>query len=125
MPKTSTKTATIHADFGIGEEWMEDLDGYTVDIVKLREASDLGPLLKGLPDDLCQCPHWGYLLKGSMTVTYADREEVYEAGDAFYMSPGHSPRNAPDTEFVIFSPKEEFAILQAHFEKAMAAQQQG
>ena len=27
---------------------------------------------KGLPDDRCQCPHWGYVSKGSFTVTYLD-----------------------------------------------------
>jgi quercetin dioxygenase-like cupin family protein len=45
-------------------------------------------LLKGLPDDRCQCPHWGYVFKGKMTARYADRDEVYEAGDAFYTPVG-------------------------------------
>ena len=43
-------------------------------------------MLKGLPGDSCQCPHWGYLFAGQITVSYADREEVYEPGDAFYMA---------------------------------------
>ena len=30
-----------------------------------------------------------------MTVTYADGEEVIEAGDAFYMRPGHTPTTRP------------------------------
>lgn len=47
-------------------------------------------LLKGLPNDRCQCPHWGYMLSGGMTVRYADHDEVVEAGDVYYMAPDHS-----------------------------------
>ena len=50
-----------------------------------------------------------------MTVTYADRVEVINPGDAFYMTPGHSPKALAGTEFVMFSPKEELAALEAHF----------
>ena len=64
-----------------------------------REPS-LAPLLRGLPGDSCQCPHWGYLLAGKITVSYADREETYQAGDAFYMTPGHVPAAEADTEFI-------------------------
>ena len=65
-------------------------------------------MLKGLPNDQCQCPHWGYVLKGSMTISYGDHEEVIEAGDAFYLPPGHAGiRNEPGTELVQFSPTKE------------------
>ena len=47
--------------------------------------------MKGLPDDRCHCPHWGYVLKGRLTFRFADRDEVFEAGDAFYLPPGHVP----------------------------------
>jgi hypothetical protein len=39
-------------------ERFEDLDGYTVNFLTFREDIDHTPLLKGLPDDQCQCPHW-------------------------------------------------------------------
>jgi hypothetical protein len=39
--------------------------------------------LKGLPDDRGQCPHWGYVIKGGMNMRFGDREEVFEAGDAW------------------------------------------
>jgi hypothetical protein len=43
-----------------------------------------------------------------MTFRYADREEVFEAGDAFYAPPGHVPvHNEPGTEYLQFSPTEE------------------
>ena len=28
--------------------------------------ADLAPLFEGLPDDRCQCPHWGYVLRGKL-----------------------------------------------------------
>jgi hypothetical protein len=54
-------------------------------------APTLHPLFKGLPDDRCQCPHWGYVLKGRMRIRYPDHDEIIEAGDAYYMVPGHLP----------------------------------
>jgi hypothetical protein len=66
------------------------------------------PLFKGLPDDRCQCPHWGYLLKGSMRVFYKDHEEVINAGDAYYLAPGHTTAFDEETEVVEFSPKGEY-----------------
>ncbi len=82
--------------------------------------------MKGLPDDRCQCPHWGYVIKGKMTARYADRDEVFEAGDAFYSPPGHVPvANEPGTEFVWFSPSEELRTAEAVMMKNMQAMQDG
>ena len=61
-------------------------------------------MLVGLPDDLCQCPHWGYVLSGRLGLTTKDGEEVYDAGQAFYWSPGHAPKALEDSEYVEFSP---------------------
>jgi hypothetical protein len=72
------------------------------------EEFDVGPLLAGLPNDLCPCPHWGYVLKGRMRVRYADREEVVTAGDAYYLPPGHAPVMEAGTEVVEFSPIAEY-----------------
>jgi hypothetical protein len=68
---------------------------------------DNAPLLKGLPNDQCQCPHWGYMIKGRMRVTYTDSDEVITAGDAYYIAPGHSVAIEEDAELVEFSPKDE------------------
>jgi hypothetical protein len=62
----------------------DELDGYTVSFTSVLEDIDATPLMKGLPEDRCQCPHWGYVFKGKMTARYADRDEVFEVGDAFY-----------------------------------------
>jgi hypothetical protein len=65
---------------------------------------DPAPFFKGLVDDRCQCPHWGYVLKGRMRIRYKDHDEVIQAGDVYYMAPGHLPLMEEDTEVVEFSP---------------------
>ena len=110
MPKVSRDSATQGGDYGIVLDRAEQLEGYTVNFVTFREDIDHGPLLKGLPDDRCQCPHWGYVFTGRVTFRYADREEVFKAGEAFYAPPGHVPvHNEPGTEYLQFSPAEELA----------------
>ena len=69
---------------------------------------DATPFFKGLPDDRCQCPHWGYLMKGRMRIKYRDREEVVSAGDLYYLPPGHIPVVEEQIEVVEFSPKGEY-----------------
>jgi hypothetical protein len=112
MPKVSKASATQVERPGPVEDRHEDLDGYTVNFVSLEQDMDLAPLLKGLPDDCCPCPHWGYVFKGRITARFGDRQEVYEAGDAFYMSPGHAPQAEAGTEFVQFSPASELRSVQ-------------
>ncbi|HET8629856.1 MAG TPA: hypothetical protein VFL91_20745 [Thermomicrobiales bacterium] len=65
---------------------------------------DTAPYFRGLPDDRCQCPHWGYVVRGRLRVRYADREEVLVAGDAYYLAPGHTTYTEEATELVEFSP---------------------
>jgi hypothetical protein len=108
MPKVSKHTASQVQDMGVLESRSEQLDGYIVEFTSFREDADATPLFKGLPDDRCQSPHWGYVLKGSLTFAYADREETYAAGDAYYGPPGHIPRVTAGTEVVEFSPAEEY-----------------
>jgi hypothetical protein len=86
---------------------------------------DTTPLFKGLPDDMCQCPHWGYVLKGQMRIRYSDHEEVIEAGDVYYMPPGHLPLFEEDTEVIEFSPKGEYQKTMEVAERNMAAMQAG
>jgi hypothetical protein len=92
-------------------------------IVSLPAGTDLGPLLRGLPNDLCPCPHWGYVLKGRMRMTYSDGEEVLTQGDLFYMPPGHTGVVEEDVEFVEFSPPGEHeAVLEVVRRNAASAQ---
>jgi hypothetical protein len=109
MPRISKDSAPNVQDAGPAIDRSGDLDDITVSFVTIRQGHSLAPLLRGLPGDSCQCPHWGYLLAGTITVSYADREETYEAGDAFYMLPGHVPAATADTEFIQFSPRLQLA----------------
>jgi hypothetical protein len=123
MPKVSKDTTAKTADFGVAEDRSSDLEGYTVNFVSIRETHDLAPMLKSLPGGNCSCPHWGYLFKGRMIVRYDDHEEVFEAGDAFYMTPGHAPEAEAGSEFVQFSPADQLAATVAAVEKGMQAGQ--
>ena len=82
--------------------------GLNVGLGTFPAGTDTAPIFKGLPDDRCQCPHWGYVLEGRVRVRYRDREEMLEAGDAYYMEPGHTTVFEEDTEVVEFSPKDEY-----------------
>ena len=88
-------------------------------------GADTTPLFKGLPDDRCQCPHWGYIFKGKMRVTYADREEVISAGEAFYIAPGHNVVVEEDCEVIEFSPKDEFQETVKIMAQNIAAMRRG
>jgi hypothetical protein len=88
----------------------------------LGAGADIAPLLKGLEGDLCQSPHWGYLLQGALTVTYADgAEEGVKAGDLFYWPPGHTVRAGEDAEVILFSPQEEHGKVIEHLREKMGA----
>jgi hypothetical protein len=108
MPKASRETASQVDDMGVLESRSEELGGYMVEFTSFREDADATPFFKGLPDDRCQSPHWGYVMSGRLTFRYADREEVYEAGDAYYAPPGHIPVVTAGTDIVEFSPTEEY-----------------
>ena len=85
-------------------------------------GADIAPLLKGLEGDLCQSPHWGYLLQGELTVTYAGgAEEVVNGGDLFYWPPGHTVKAGRDAEVILFSPQEEHGKVIDHLREKMGA----
>ena len=104
MPKTSKQTASHVEDMEVMDGRYEHLGDYTVGFETFRQDTDAAPLMKGLPDDCCQSAHWGYVVRGRVTLTYADHEETYEAGDAYYAPPGHTPAVTAGTELIEFSP---------------------
>lgn len=124
MPKVSKASAAKVQDIGIGTVSEEVVDGYEFAILDLREESDLADLLKGLPDDRCPCPHWGYVVRGSITFTFADHSETFEAGDAFYVPGiGHTPANTAGTEVLYISPADQIAAVNEVLERNIAALQ--
>jgi len=124
MPKVSKESATGGGDYGPVVDRHELVEGYRIGFTTFREDVDATPLMKGLPDDRCQCPHWGYVITGRLTFSFGDRDEVFEAGDAFYTPPGHIPiKHQPGTEIVMFSPADELHETEAVLMKNMQAMQ--
>lgn len=86
----------------------------------LAAGTDIAPLLKGLKDDGCQAPHWGFMAKGEVVVTYTGgKSETCRADELFYWPPGHSVRVVRDAEVVLFSPQREHGQAIDHMLKAM------
>jgi hypothetical protein len=85
-----------------GVEW----GGMMVLLYTIPAGTDMKPLMASMPDDLCQCPHWGYVLKGRLRIRHKDGEQVVTSGEVFYVEPGHVPLFEEDTQMVEFSPKE-------------------
>src|SRR5690349_8589116 len=124
MPKISKHTATQGGDYGAVVDRNEEREGYRIGFTTFREDIDGTPLMKGLPDDRCQCPHWGYVISGRVTFRFPDHEEVFEAGDAFYTPPGHVPvKHQPGSEVVMFSPDAELEKTEAVMRKNMQEMQ--
>lgn len=121
MPKTSRETAQRVEDMGVMEGRYTDLGGTTVGFETFRQDADAAPIFRGLPDDRCQCRHWGFVIKGRLTLRYADHDEVYEAGDAYVAPPGHLPLVEAGTEVVEFSPTDELASTMEVVARNMAA----
>jgi mannose-6-phosphate isomerase-like protein (cupin superfamily) len=119
MAKATKATTPITMDFEAVEDRAIALHDYTVNFVTVKHDQDLGPMLAVLPEGRCHCPHWGVMTKGRMTVWYADREETFVAGDAFYMPPGHVPKADAGTEFVMFSPSDLLADTDAAIAKGL------
>jgi hypothetical protein len=106
-----------------------DYEGRTVDWGDFRVAFETMPAsfppdespFAGLPDDRCQCPHWGYLLKGSFRVTYRDGSaEVVNAGDAYHLHPGHFVQTLEPVELIELSPVAEHDKTMAVVARNMA-----
>jgi hypothetical protein len=121
MPKVSRETAAEVMDVGVVVDRHSDLDGYNVSFLTFNVETDGTELLRGLPGDVCQCPHWGYVFEGRMGFRFADHDEWYEAGDAYYAPPGHIPFTDAATEVLMISPADEMRVteevMMANFQK--------
>ena len=109
MPKVSRETASQAVSLDGLDVKVEHLEGgYSVCFESHTADADLAELFRGLPDDRCQLPRWGYVLEGMITFRLADgEEETYVAGDAYYVPPGHTPVHYAGAEIIEFSPTDE------------------
>ncbi|HEY6531442.1 MAG TPA: hypothetical protein VIY72_04005 [Acidimicrobiales bacterium] len=120
MPKASRTTASESVELDGYEGHFENFDGgFTVGFETYTADADLAPMFAGLPDDRCQASHWGYVIEGRLTFRTADGEETYEAGDAYYVGPGHTPVLYAGTQVVEFSPTQELNETMAVVERNM------
>jgi len=81
----------------------------------LAAGVDTTPLFMGLEGNLCQCPHWGYVLKGELTTTDAEGvQETVNENDMFYWPSGHNVKVDVDAEIIMFSPQHEHTHVINH-----------
>ena len=109
MPKASKQSASQHESVEGYEGHFEHFaGGWTVGFETYTQDTDVAELFRGLPNDQCQCEHMGYVIKGKVAFRSSDGEETFEAGDAYYVGPGHTPILYTGTEVVEFRPTEEY-----------------
>ena len=108
VPGAKARQAT---DFG-------DASGYgkmAGEYFSFGAGTDIAPLLEGLESNLCQSPHWGYLLEGRLSVSFGDGSvETVNEGDLFYWPPGHTVRAEAKSEVILFSPAHEHCLVLDH-----------
>jgi len=108
--------ARQQTDFG-------DASGYGTigaEYFSMAQGTDISPLLQGLENDLCQSPHWGYLIEGHLTVTFGDgSDEQVSSGDLFYWPPGHTVKVDEDAEIILFSPQAEHTPVIDHIKSKL------
>jgi len=108
MPKVSKATARHQGFPGFVDAYEQEIGDWTVSIESNFIDMDQAPFFKGAPNDQCQANHLGYVLKGKFGVRRGDGvEEIFEAGDAFIVEPGHTPIVFAGCEYVAFTPTEE------------------
>jgi hypothetical protein len=97
---------------------LSEVGEMTVGYFRFAQGTDLGPALVGLPGDMCQCPHWGYMLEGTLLMRTPSGDHTYEAGQAFYWAPGHAPEALEDCAYVDFSPTAQLQEVLRHIQNA-------
>ncbi|MBK1879870.1 hypothetical protein [Pelagicoccus mobilis] len=101
-----------------------DATGYSKmagEYFSMGAGTDISGLLKGLEGDMCQSPHWGYMIEGHMVISYSDGSEEYaKTGDLFYWPAGHTVRAEEDSEIILFSPQHEHCAVVDHIHAQVA-----
>ena len=98
---------------GFGE--VRGFDTISSEYFTLAAGVDTTQLFVGLEGDLCQCPHWGYVVRGQITTTDADgAQETVNAEDLFYWPPGHNVKVDADAEIIMLSPQREHSQVITH-----------
>lgn len=116
----SVPGAIIRQSTGFGS--VRGFDQLGGEYFTLAAGVDTTPLFQGLDGNLCQCPHWGYVLRGQLTTTGADgTRETVHANDLFYWPPGHNVKVEADAELIMFSPQHEHSMVIEHMKNKAGA----
>lgn len=120
MPSASRTTTPVSVDEPQIEGRYAELGPYTVAFETFRSDADPAPFFVGLPDDRCQCPHWGVVTNGQLTFRWVDHAETYVAGEAYFAPPGHLPLVMAGASVVEFSPTQELSRTMAVVQRNLA-----
>ena len=105
--------AVARLQTGFGD--VSGYDGISGEYFSLAAGVDTTALFEGLEGNLCQCPHWGFVLRGQITTTDASgKQETVSANDLFYWPPGHNVKVDADADIIMFSPEREHTLVVNH-----------
>ena len=105
--------AKIRQRTGFGS--VAGFDKISGEYFSLSAGVDTTPLFQGLEGNLCQCPHWGFVVRGTLTTTDAEGgQETVNANDLFYWPPGHNVKVDADADIIMFSPQTEHTHVINH-----------
>lgn len=96
--------------------------GMTFAVEQCDRPMDPAPLFATLPTRRCECPHWGYVIEGSITFRYADHDETVEAGELYYAAPGHIPLLEAPAKLIELSPTTDLRQTVEGINAALAAE---
>ena len=105
--------ATLRQEINFGDA--TGLGKISGEYFSLSAGVDTTPLFQGLENNLCQCPHWGFIIKGQITTTDSKgTQETVNTNDLFYWPPGHNIKVDADAEIIMFSPQHEHSNVINH-----------
>ncbi len=129
MPSASRNQLKVESPVPGVEMSEVQWEGMNAEFISVSEpavGTEMAPLFKGLPNDRCQAHHWGHVIKGSLETRYADRVETFTAGQSYYIEPGHIPHITEPSEFIEFTPVEEWRktmeVVKRNVEAAKSSQ---
>ncbi len=92
---------------GVGEARRVEAGDITVEFGRAEVEVDIAPMLRGLPGDMCQCRHQGYVVRGGFTCKTREGTFDVAAGEAFDLPPGHTLVYHSGSEWVQITPTAE------------------
>lgn len=108
MGKTSKAASSSVESMQGYEGHFTEIGDMTVAYETYTADADLAGLFQGLPDDMCQAAHYGYVISGKVGFRYADGSvDEVTAGEAYVATPGHTPILYAGTEVVEFTNTEQ------------------